>query len=259
VANFPTPPFLSRFWLDAFDLQAHLRAFLKLDAAQLAERLQASQRELADLGRRDFDWEAASEFYRDRVGEVYLLELSAWHLRSRDYIGDTLRLVGDRARGRVLDFGGGIGTHTLGAALSPRVEQVVFCDLNPLHREFVAYRAQQLGLADKIACYETIADGELFDTILCFDLLEHLPDPSAQLRWFHQALTPNGNILLNWYFFKGFDQEFPFHLDDPVQVERFFFTLQYSFLEVFHPYHITARCYRKQHPREGQGLGAWLN
>ncbi len=244
MAHFPTPPFLARFWTDAFDLEAHLGAFLNLKPEQLATRLQESQQQLAALGRRDFDWAAASEFYRDRVGEIYLLELSAWHLSSRDYIGDTLRLVSDRARGRVLDFGGGIGTHTLGAALSPQVEQVVFCDLNPRHCEFVTARAQKLGLETKITCQAAIADGESFDTILCFDLLEHLPDPSAQLRWFHRALAPEGHILLNWYFFKGFEQEFPFHLEDPVQVDHFFCTLQDHFLEVFHPYYITARCYR---------------
>ncbi|NJO21350.1 MAG: class I SAM-dependent methyltransferase [Spirulinaceae cyanobacterium RM2_2_10] len=186
-----------------------------------------------------------ADLLRDRVGEVYLLELSAWHLSSRDYIGDTLRLVGDQAQGRVLDFGGGIGTHTLGAALSPQVQAVVFCDLNPLHREFVTYRAAQLNLTDKITCCEAIAPDESFDTILCFDLLEHLPDPSRQLLAFHNALTPAGKIILNWYFSKGFDQEFPFHLDDPVKVDEFFCTLQHHFLEVFQPYYITARCYRQ--------------
>ncbi len=245
MANFPTPAFLSRFWTDAFALRAHLGQFLELAPEQLAERLAASQRELTELGRRDFDWDSAAEFYRDRVGEVYLLELSAWHLSSRDYIGDTLRLVGDRAVGRVLDFGGGIGTHTLGAALSPAVEQVVFCDLNPLHRDFVTYRAAQLGLSAKVSCCEAVGSDERFDTVLCFDLLEHLPDPSAQLLWFHKALVPTGKIILNWYFSKGFDQEFPFHLDEPALVDEFFRTLQHHFLEEFQPYYITARCYRK--------------
>lgn len=60
------------------------------------------------------------------MGSAYLLDLAAWHLSSTDYIGDTLRLVADQARGLVLDFGGGIGTHTIGAALCPAVEQVIF-------------------------------------------------------------------------------------------------------------------------------------
>jgi hypothetical protein len=75
--------------------------------------------------------------------------------------------------------------------------------------------------------------------------VEHLADPAAQLRQFYDWLKPSGKLLINWYFFKGFNGEFPFHLDDPQKVEQFFQVLQSRFLEVFHPYFITARCYRK--------------
>ncbi len=33
---------------------------------------------MAKLGE-NFDWEMAIEFYRDRVGATYILELAAWH------------------------------------------------------------------------------------------------------------------------------------------------------------------------------------
>ena len=49
--------------------------------------------------------------------------------------------------------------------------------------------------------------------------------------------------LLNWYFFKGFNNEYPFHFDDPAMVEEFFRTLQDLYLERFHPHLITARTY----------------
>jgi hypothetical protein len=51
--------------------------------------------------------------------------------------------------------------------------------------------------------------------------------------------------LLNWYFFKGFNGEYPFHFDAPELVETFFRTLQGRFLEVFHPFLITTRAYRR--------------
>jgi len=44
--------------------------------------------------------------------------------------------------------------------------------------------------------------------------MEHLLNPSQQLMDFRQRLAPSGKIILNWYFFKGFNQEFPFHLED---------------------------------------------
>ena len=76
------------------------------------------------------------------------------------------------------------------------------------------------------------------------NVLEHVPDPAAQLEFFADRLQPDGTALLNWYFFKGFQGEYPFHFDDTALVEAFFRTLQRRFLEVFHPWLITARTYR---------------
>jgi hypothetical protein len=75
-------------------------------------------------------------------------------------------------------------------------------------------------------------------------VLEHLSDPAAQLGLFAERLTSAGIALLNWYFFKGFQGEYPFHFDDQELVEAFFRTLQSRFLEVFHPYLITTRAYQ---------------
>ncbi|MGJ5672163.1 MAG: class I SAM-dependent methyltransferase [Nostochopsis sp.] len=245
MVTFPTPSFLSSYWEDSFLLKQHLKDFLHIDAETLESRLADGQQKMVELGHKDFDWEKATAFYSDKVGEVYLFELGAWHLTSSDYIGNTLRLIADYAQGRVLDFGGGIGTHAIAAALCPQVEQVIYCDLNPINCNFVRYRAEQMGLSKKIVFCQEISPEETFETILCFDVLEHLLDPSQQLLKFHQALTPTGKVILNWYFFKGFNQEYTLHLDDPKVVETFFQTLQSKFLEIFHPYLITARCYRK--------------
>ncbi|MEB3164215.1 MAG: class I SAM-dependent methyltransferase [Prochlorothrix sp.] len=244
MATFPTAPAIAPYWDHAFDLKAHLQGFLKLDAETLEQRLAQGTAELAKLGHRDFDWAKAEEFYQDQVGEAYLFDLGAWHLTSRDYIGDTLRLIADFAEGEVLDFGGGIGTHAIGAASCPQVERVTYCDLNPVSLEFVQYRAQQLELSAKLHCCRDLPADPCFDAIICFDVLEHLPDPVAQLRQFRRWLKPEGVLITNWYFFKGVEQEFPFHLDDPAIVGEFFRVLQSQFLEVFHPYFITARCYR---------------
>lgn len=43
---------------------------------------------------------------------------------------------------------------------------------------------------------------EKFDTILCFDVLEHLSDPSQQLLEFYQSLNSEGKMIVNWYFLK---------------------------------------------------------
>lgn len=242
----PYPEEIADFEPSGFQLKEHLQQFLGIDPETLTQCLNAGQANLKILGNQAFDWIKTTEFYKEHVNESYLFELGAWHLSSQDYIGETLYLVSDFARGTVLDFGGGIGTHTIAAARSPRVEAVIYCDLNPINRQFVTHRARQLGLAEKISCLETVNDTEFknsFDCVLAFDVLEHLLNPAQQLIQFHTMLKSDGVAILNWYFFKGFKDEFPFHLDDPASVAVFFQTLQKNFIEIFHPYYITTRCY----------------
>jgi SAM-dependent methyltransferase len=235
------------FLADGFGLRNQLATFLDLNPDQLEGRLPTGTVDLANLHPGAFDPERAGAFYEETVGDGHLLELAAWHLGSADYIADTLRLQERFARGQVLDFGGGIGSHALAAAALPQVERVWCVDLNPHNRAFVRWRAEQLGLADRLSCHRDLEAAELpaqFDTVVCLDVLEHLPDPAGQLEIFAGRLARDGHALLNWYFFQGFQGEYPFHFDDPTLVERFFRTLQQRFLEVFHPWLITTRCYR---------------
>lgn len=238
---------LARFLADGFDLRQHLAGYLQISLEELEQRLPRSTDDLAALHPGAFDPQQAGQFYEDTVGTAHLLELAAWHLGSADYIADTLRLQQRFASGQVLDFGGGIGSHALAAAALPDVQAVWYVDLNPHNRAFVAARAQSLGLGARVHCCRDLDDPALpqrFDTVVCLDVLEHLSDPAGQLELFANRMTPSATALLNWYFFKGFAGEYPFHFDDPELVERFFSTLQRRFLEVFHPWLITTRAYR---------------
>lgn len=238
---------IARFLADGFDLRGQLAAYLQIGVEELERRLPQSTDDLAALHPGAFDPQQVGQFYEDTVGTAHLLELAAWHLGSADYIADTLRLQQRFARGQVLDFGGGIGSHALAAAALPDVQAVWYVDLNPHNRAFVAARAQALGLGSRVHCCRDLDDPALpraFDTVVCLDVLEHLSDPAAQLELFASRMTPAATALLNWYFFKGFAGEYPFHFDEPELVERFFRTLQTRFLEVFHPWLITTRAYR---------------
>lgn len=238
---------VSAFLRDGLAVKEHLSRFLALSMEAVEQQLPRSTEDLAGLHPGAFQADEATAFYEDTVGTGHLLELAAWHLSSADYIADTLRLQGMAARGQVLDFGGGIGTHALSAAALPEVDHVWFVDLNPHNRAFVQQRAEALGLSGKVSTHRDLGEtGSVrFDTVVCLDVLEHLPDPSAQLLEFHQRMTPEAIALLNWYFFKGHNGEYPFHFDEQPLVEAFFRTLQGDFLEVFHPLLITARLYRR--------------
>jgi len=188
-----------------------------------------------------------SDFYTEIVGDRHVADLAAWHITSREYIADTLKLQQRFSRDLVLDFGGGIGTHALANAMSSKVEHVFFVDINETNRNFVEYRANKLGVEKKLTFCKTIQDTQIskFDTIICLDVLEHLADPAYKIVIFIEIMDSNSIAFFYLYFYKGEKNEYPFHIDEIQTVEKFFKTLQSNFLEVFHPILITTRAYKK--------------
>ena len=237
---------LKEFLDNAFNLKSHLMEFLSIKECDLDGFLANAKMNLANLHPGD-SLSDVSDFYTEIVGERHIADLAAWHITSKDYIADTLKLQQRFSRDLVLDFGGGIGTHALANAMSAKVEHVFFVDINETNRNFVEYRAKELGVEKKLTFCRTIKDTQLskFDTIVCLDVLEHLADPTTQINVFNKLMDCNSIALFNWYFYKGEKKEYPFHIDDIQVIEDFFKTLQSSFLEVFHPILITTRAYKK--------------
>ena len=237
---------LKDFRNDAFNLKSHLMEFLSIKESDIDGILENAKMDLANLHPGD-DLIETSDFYKEIVGDKHLADLAAWHISSKDYITDTLKLQQRFSRNLVLDFGGGIGTHALANAMNSKVEHVFFVDINQTNRNFVEYRAKKLGVDNKLSFYKTIKETKnyKFDTIVCLDVLEHLSDPSLQLDTFYKIMGSNSIGLFNWYFYKGEKNEYPFHIDDKKIVEKFFKNLQSKFIEIFHPILITARAYKK--------------
>ena len=237
---------IKEFIEDAFDLKSHLMEFLSIEEDDLDKFLENAKMDLANL-HPGGSLNEAEDFYKEIVGDKHLADLAAWHISSKEYIADTLKLQQRFSRNLVLDFGGGIGTHALANAMSTKVEHVFFVDINQTNREFVEYRAKKLGLDNKLTFCKTILETKIsrFDTIVCLDVLEHLSDPAFYLDTFHKIMGPNSIGLFNWYFYKGENNEYPFHVDDEQIIEQFFKTLQSKFVEVFHPILITTRSYKK--------------
>ena len=238
---------LNDFFKDAFELKSHLIEFLPINEDNFNNFLCNAKIELANIHPGDSSVEN-SAFYEDIVGDKHLADLSAWHLTSKEYIGSTLKLQQNYSKNLVLDFGGGIGTHALANAMSENVEQVFFVDINEKNREFVQFRAKKLGLEQKISFYKSVEDTNVknFDSIVCLDVLEHLDNPALQLEKFYEIMKEDSVSIFNWYFYKGENNEYPFHIDDDMLITKFFETLQNKFIEVFHPMLITTRVYRKK-------------
>ncbi len=237
---------LKEFLDNAFNLKSHLIEFLSIKECDLDSFLANAKMNLANSHPGDTLGDV-TDFYTDIVGDRHVADLAAWHITSKNYIADTIKLQQRFSRDLVLDFGGGIGTHALANAMSSKVKHVFFVDINETNRNFVEYRAKELGVEKKLTFCKTIKDTRIskFDTIICLDVLEHLANPASQIEIFNEIMDSNSVALLNWYFYKGEKNEYPFHIDDDQVVEKFFETLQSTLLEVFHPILITTRAYKK--------------
>ena len=237
---------LREFYENAFNLKSHLMDYLSIKEPDLDGFLTNAKMNLANSHPGD-TLSDVTDFYSEIVGDRHVADLAAWHITSKDYIADTLKLQQRFSKDLVLDFGGGIGTHALANAMSSKVKHVFFVDINQTNRNFVEYRSKKLGVEKKLSFCKTIKDTQIskFDTIICLDVLEHLADPASQIGIFNEIMDSNSIALFNWYFYKGEENEYPFHIDDIEVVEKFFETLQSTFLEVFHPILITTRAYKK--------------
>jgi SAM-dependent methyltransferase len=108
-----------------------------------------------------------------------------------------LERAGDHIGRRVLDVGAGVGTFT--AQLAPG-RQVVALEPDPafvphLRRRF----ADSANVQVVAAGLEELAPEalpRLFDTIVCFNVLEHVADDEGALRRFASLLAPGGSLLL---------------------------------------------------------------
>ena len=101
--------------------------------------------------------------------------------RARPYLGR-----------RVLDYGAGIGTFS--TALAADAEELVVVEPDPT---FAAVLRERLGGRSHVTVVERdeLAPGSA-DSIVCFNVLEHIADHEATLARFAELLRPGGHLLL---------------------------------------------------------------
>ena len=93
---------------------------------------------------------------------------------------------------RVLDAGAGIGTFT---ELAAEGREVVAVEPDP--EQLAILRGRVAGRANVQVVEGTVEDvSGTFDSILCLNVLEHIPDDRGTLGRFHELLVPGGSLLL---------------------------------------------------------------
>lgn len=103
------------------------------------------------------------------------------------------------ARGRVLDAGCGTGYGSLMLAAADGVDCVLGVD----HDACAIDRARRFYGGPRVAYVPSdLASGALiglgcFDTIICLEVLEHLPDPERLIAHLDRCLAPGGRLIVS--------------------------------------------------------------
>ena len=116
---------------------------------------------------------------------------NAWLLdRARPYLGR-----------RVLDFGAGIGTFS--EALADLTDELTIVEVDPEFAEHLRGRLARHPGAHVVEAADI--QPQSLDAIVCFNVLEHIPDHAATLAQLRELLAPGGHLLLlvpghDWLF-----------------------------------------------------------
>jgi 2-polyprenyl-3-methyl-5-hydroxy-6-metoxy-1,4-benzoquinol methylase len=139
------------------------------------------------------------EFYRS--ADAYLWELMQWHASAdRRPYWDALAYLAQNHQaqagwGRVYDFGCGVGSDAL--YLTRRGYSVTLVDVEGPAFRLARHRFQRRGLSGDFVESHSMSpepDGT-YDVVVCFDVLEHLPEPLDAARRLVACLRPGGLFL----------------------------------------------------------------
>lgn len=133
-------------------------------------------------------------YKRDEYGSQILARLGRAP-RFNAWMADTIRPFCGQ---RVLEIGSGVGNLT--QKLIPRREYVV-SDINPLYLQTLASLRQDRPYLDVAFC--DVTDVESFprsasgyDTVICLNVIEHVPDDRGALSNIRSALAPGGRAIV---------------------------------------------------------------
>jgi SAM-dependent methyltransferase len=156
--------------------------------------------------------DAVAQWYEEN-SEYYLYDLAQFHLAYKHiaFMRDVVAL----ARGRVLDFGAGIGD--LALELARLGHDTVYVDVDGRTKAFARWRAERDWIPLVFASDLDEVDG-LFDTIVSLDVFEHLAEPVPVIDALVDRLAPGGRMIVTAYF--GATKAHPMHFDHQLDLAR---------------------------------------
>ena len=142
------------------------------------------------------------------ISPFNVFSLAYWHMNRHQR--RFRRQVIEHCYGKVLDYGGGIGD--LCIELARRGFDVTYSDVKGKNMEFAMWRFMKKGLNVKVI--DLVRDQRLleqYDTILCIDVIEHVPTPKNTLKTISQHLKPNGKLIITNLTCPGPTKQNPTH------------------------------------------------
>jgi SAM-dependent methyltransferase len=145
------------------------------------------------------------EFYKQSDSFVY--ELLVWHHTPGrvKYRAEVNRRIGRLLPegGRILCLGDGIGYDSYSMASSnPSIEEIVSFEFESHSSDFAKKMFEDAELVDRVKIVNQLSEleGAKFELILCFDVLEHVPDPPAMIQEIASYLTYGGHAFISEAF-----------------------------------------------------------
>lgn len=187
--------------------------FLGLSADEAADRARdAGERFRAEWAANPpsaSDPDSVTKFYNQSDTELF--ELINWHAADPiHYRTLILRDVARGFRGRdLLDYGSGIGNDAL--VFGQAGFTVTLADISDCLLAFAAWRCRRRAISVRTVDLKVEAPpDDAFDFVLCFDVLEHIPDPLAVVRRIRRSMRDGAIFALHAPF--GEDPDHPMHV-----------------------------------------------
>lgn len=123
---------------------------------------------------------------------AYLRTLMQTSITRRSH--ELITLLQETHNAYCLDFGSGVGTHSI--ALMENGCDVVMLDVPGKLQDFAVARAKARGHSFTLAHNKSWLPYDMFDVAICTDVLEHVPDPMADIRRITSSLKKGGKLHL---------------------------------------------------------------
>lgn len=195
------------------ELVTEAAEYLGITTAEAYERLAGAgerfRQEWHEAIRDPADPDALHDFYNSSDTELF--ELIEWH--ATDPIHYRTLIVRDLALQRpgraYLDYGSGIGSDAV--VFAEAGFDVTLADISDLLLGFAAFRCRKRGARVNTIDLKTASlPADAFDVALCFDVLEHIPQPLPVVSNIRRAMHEGGLLIIHAPF--GNDPEHPMHV-----------------------------------------------